>query len=279
MSAIRTGALVAMIFATSGCGLSVPEIQENRTSPGDGILMVQAIVQSVRCEIVDSLKDIRDHDLEVSRKYHLEPVTNFLWQWGVQTTLTLTIDEKSSLGPAIVLTPATPATSIFTLAGGGNLAADATRTEKMSFYYTAASLLKSSFCTRGVKQGNDTSLLVQSDLKLEEWLADYLSAIGTHEGQAPTSAKGVLKSTVLSHEIKFDITSTGNITPAWKLTRVNFNQTGTFFSTTRDRTHDLIITLGPGDNTGLTTAAGQNADVSLQIGNAVSTDLKNGLQP
>jgi hypothetical protein len=56
---------------------------------------------------------------------------------------------------------------------------------------------------------------------------------------------GPLKTNVLSHEVKFDIQNSGNLTPGWKLTRVMVNQTGNLFSATRDRVNDLTITLGP----------------------------------
>jgi hypothetical protein len=140
----------------------------------------------------------------------------------------------------------------------------------MSFYYTVPELLARGYCATGVWQGNETSLLVQSDLKLEEWLADYLSPLGTKEGQAPTSVAGILKSTVLTHDVKFEVLSSGNITPAWKLINVSIDQSGSLFATSRDRTHDLIFTLGPGDKTGFTSQAAFVADQSQQIGNAVA---------
>lgn len=92
--------------------------------------------------------------------------------------------------------------------------------------------------------------------------------------QAPTDTGGILKTNVLSHDVKFDLVTSGGVTPAWKLTTATVNQSGTLFSTSRDLTHDLIITLGPGDKTGFTTDAPRNADAAQQIGNAVSTNLK-----
>lgn len=257
-----------------GCGLSVPEIQENRASPGDGILMVQAIVQSVRCEIIDALKDIDKED----RKRPVR-VAEFLDRWGVETTLTLTLDEKSTIAPNVVWMPASPANAVFTLGAGGSIAADATRTDKMSFYYLVPELRKQPYCVPGIQQGNENSLLVENDLKIDEWLRAYLSTIGTQEGTAPINANGALKDTVLSHDIKFDITSTGNITPEWKLTRASVNSTGTLFNTSRDRTHDLIITLGPGDKTGFVYTAAIVANESQQISNAITSGIKNALSP
>jgi hypothetical protein len=277
MSAMRWFVPVSASFLLSGCGLFIPEIQENHFAPGDGQLMVQAIVQSVRCEMIDALKDVWKADHENAKKYHQKPVTEFLTTWGAQMTLTLTIDEKSSLAPTVSWMPPSPASAVFTLGGGVGAAADATRTDKLSFYYLIPTLLSQPYCTTGVQQGNENSLLVQSNLKLEEWIVDYLGTLGTREGQAPTLNTGALKDTVLSHDIKFDITTSGNVTPSWKLKRVTYNPTGTFFSTSRDRTHDLIITMGPGDKTGFTGYAAITADSALQIGEAVAQSLKGTL--
>jgi hypothetical protein len=279
MSAIRWGVFVGSTVFVAGCGLLVPEIQENRFSPADGQLMVQAIIQSVHCEAIKALKNLRADDIANAKRDQRRPVTDFLLGWGVQMTLTLTIDEKSTLNPNSVWMPISPLTSVFTLSGAGTLSADATRTDKMSFYYKVSDLLKRGYCATGVQHGNETSLLVQSDLKLEEWLADYLMPLGTSHGQAPTSKGGILKSTVLSHDVKFEVLSSGSLTPAWKLTRATVNQSGSFLSASRDRTHDLIFTLGPGDDTGFTSWAPLNADNSLQIGNAVSSGLRPFVNP
>jgi hypothetical protein len=112
-----------------------------------------------------------------------------------------------------------------------------------------------------------------------------------------------LKQNVLSHEIKFDITDTGNVTPGWKLTRVSLNQSGNLLSATRDRTNDLTITLGPTVSTPkpvlgkdgkpmvdangkvkMTATYGPSNDaytaaLSSQIGLAVSNAIKSSLQP
>lgn len=273
MSAIRVAIFATSVLSLSGCGLYVPEIQENPFAPGDGQLMVQAIVQSVRCEMVDALKDAWIKDHENAKKYHQRPVTNFLLKWGAQMTLTLTIDEKSSLSPSVTWIPHSPPSAIFALGAGVGANADATRTDKLGFYYLVPYLLNQPYCARGVQQGDENSLLVRSDLKLEEWLVDYLGTLGTQEGRAPVSASGALKDTVLSHDIKFDITTNGNVTPQWTLTRATINPSGTFFSTTRDRTHDLLITMGPGDSTGFGNSAAA-ADAAQQIGNAVASNLR-----
>jgi len=269
-----SGMPLGIALALGGCGTYIPEIQENPFSPGDGILMVQAIVQSVRCEMIGALKNIIKEDQARRR-----PVARFLQHWGAQMTLTLTIEEKSSLAPSLTWMPPSPASAVFALGAGANVGADATRTDKLSFYYLVPALVKQQYCATGVQQGSENSLLVRSDLKLEQILRAYLSTIGTQQAEAPTLTSGALKDDVVSHDIKFDITSGGNLTPSWTLTRVNINPSGTFFSASRERTHDLIITLGPGDDTGFTGNAAPSANASLQLSNAITTGFKSALRP
>jgi hypothetical protein len=90
----------------------------------------------------------------------------------------------------------------------------------------------------------NASLFLQSDLKIADWLHDavYLQTV---KGGDFTQTDPLTKDAALSHEIKFEIVSGGNLTPTWKLVRVSANQTAPFFNTTRDRTQDLIITMGP----------------------------------
>jgi hypothetical protein len=145
---------------------------------------------------------------------------------------------------------------------------------------------------------------MQSDLGLEEWLRANLTAADSDLIQyAMDYSDGPLKTNILSHEIKFDITNTGNVAPGWKLTRLSINQSGNLFSVTRDRTNDLTITLGPTlptpkpktdkkgnvvkDASGkviMTTgyvpsAPPAEAALASQIGLAVSNALKGALQP
>lgn len=213
------------VTVPSGCGINVniPAISE-RGDLGSAQLLVQAIIQSVHCELSNALKSVRTSDIEISQKYEQRRVTDFLLNWDAEMTLILTFDEKSSL-----------------ITG----AADATRAEKVTFYYPISHLLNEAFCTTGVPQGNDSSPLVRSDLKLKEWLTDFLGTVGA----MPTQIAGN-GATFLSHNIKFYITTSaitgGNIMPSWSLSTATLNPT----STTRGRTHDLTITLGPGSPTG-----------------------------
>jgi hypothetical protein len=291
MSAIRFTVPIILSISMGGCGLRVPEIQENPAVPKDGQLLVHAIVGSVHCEVIKALKWANTHRPKPvvvvepavmpppalpthGKKPKKKAVNTVFPGWGVQIALTLTMEEKTGFSPSVVYLPHSPLTSVFSLGAGATLSADATRTEKMSFYYLVDDLLEKADCLTGIQEGNSSSLLVQSDLKLTEWLQDYLMVVATQDVQEPADKSGILKSSVLSHDVKFEVLSSGNITPAWKLSNATVDQTGSLLSTSRDRTHDLLITLGPGDSGGFGPAA-QAADLSQQITNGIATALKN----
>ncbi|WP_439364231.1 hypothetical protein ACNJYD_30800 [Bradyrhizobium sp. DASA03005] len=265
--------LIASIFGAclvGACGLRVPDIQEVPGDTGAGQILVQDIVQSVHCEVADAVQWVVEHDPFKGRP-NKKLASSFLATWGVQITLSLTVEEKTTLNPTVVFTPPTPLTSVFTLAGAGTLSADATRTNKLNFYYTIPQLLDRHYCTPGIQRGPASSPLIQNNLKTVEWLNDYIGAVATHEAD-PTQV-GSFQQNVLSHEVRFEILSSGGINPAWVLTRANINQNGTLFSTSRDRTHDLTIVFGPGDSKGLTGQAAQAAFAAALIGLEISNRL------
>jgi hypothetical protein len=174
------------------------------------------------------------------------------------------------------LTPASPASSVFTLSGGLSGTADAVRVDKVNFYYKVTELYlgRNGKCYRDTNPPKD-SLLIQSDLKLREWLDAMVNGVATGQITA------VGKQNVLSHEITFELTTSGNITPAWKLMRATVNQSGSLLSASRDRKHDLVITFGPLD----TSQSGffliplaENTHISSQLTSGITSGFLNALQ-
>ena len=84
-----------------------------------------------------------------------------------------------------------------------------------------------------------------------------------------------MKNGFITHEVKFQIVSGANATPTWKLVQVTANTASPLFNTTRDRTQDLLITLGPvqpgtpSKGTPALATAAQNSHLAQQIGQAV----------
>ncbi len=248
MSAARWIVPLSASLFLCACGLSVPEIQENPTNQVGGQLLVKAIVNSVHCDLKNAVLYALGPSSRPQNRAKKQAF--FTSDWGAQMALTLTVEEKWILNPVVVVTPMTPPSQVFTLGLGATVSADATRKETLNLYYTVADLRSGRPCPEPNNLEPNAPrepLLLQNDLKLKEWLLDEVMLVGTNEIGAPIDPGNIYKQNVLQHEVKFEVITNGTLAPALKLVTSNVNQSGTFFSTTRDRTHDLIVTFGPVD--------------------------------
>jgi len=266
--------------------------------------MVQALVKHIHCEVERAVKHLIKRDIDLAVVNNGPRDAEWLEKWGAQITLTLTIDESSSLNPGVTFnTPIIPAnvdfpglkspismSQIYNFELGGTLSSDGTRIDKLSTYNTVKELLtEPSFCTPPGPNDPPKLSFLDGDLRLEEWLLDAVLIQGTKAADLSSKAvEGAFKQNIISHEVKFMIVSSGNITPSWKLVRVSANPSSFFFGTNRTRTHDLIITFGPNEQT--TTGnkkrkpsdkpsqAASNAQLASEIGLAVANSLRSVLQ-
>jgi hypothetical protein len=259
-----TGLLVSLL-ALAGCGSRTPPISDYGDEAKTQEL-IHAIVHSVHCEIFNAVGSVIPDSWKAPDE--------FLEDWGAEVLLTLQIDEITALNPNGVWSiPLTPP-NFFTFGFGGAISQHATRIEKLNFFYSVDEIqaLKKNHMSCTVPP-NPGSMLVQSDLGLRQWLQAEYIGIKTEEFRIPTQADSVFKQNVLQHEIKFDLLASGNITPGFKIVNVNVNQTGSLFSTSRERVHDLLITLGPIDKNAVTglIASAENAHLASQISARLST--------
>ena len=261
------GALLGGLIL-AGCGTAVPEIRDfpNNKGEAQNNVLVQAIIVSIRCELQDAVTSVINEGNPSSANFYKA----FLGQWGAQVALTLRLDEKTSVSPSGIYAPLG---SIFSFGGGLSGTADATRVDIVNFYYKVSDL----YLGQGRKCERDAnppsgSLLIQSDLKLKDWLDVMVNGVSTNNITA------VGNKNVLSHQITFDITTSGDVTPAWKLVNGAINQRGSFLSASRDRKHDLIITFGPLDKTNsgnFLIPIAENTHELSQLANGISTGVQN----
>lgn len=196
--------------------------------------------------------------------------------WISQISLSFQVDESSALNPGVALITTLPnavttfahGSSVTTgqsrmLGFGGTLSSTGTRIDKFDPSYTISYLMipdgpnsvcrdgNDPFTKIGWKPDTSSPFILEGDLGIQDWLFGAILTdifIGSQAGPAGGGGSGSQKPDTVSYEIKFVIVSSGNITPTWKLVNVSANTSGTFFSTGRTRTHDLIITIGPNDN-------------------------------
>ena len=241
------------------------------------------------------------------------PSLSWLKTWAAQVTLTITVDEKSSLNPGVSLNKilenaitkfpnGTVTTAQSSSIGfGGTVSADGTRKETVAWLidfsrftnpgslklakkkrdqlYEVARETRSS--TIPSPCSNQNGILIENDLKLREWLYTVLTPafprggiVPDYSGSLATEAK-TSKKDVISHEVTFVILYNGNVTPSWKLVNVSVNQGSLpLFSAQRSRTQDLLISMGPTAD-GQPSLAVQNATLASQIGIAVANAIRN----
>ncbi len=122
----------------------------------------------------------------------------------------------------------------------------------------------------------DASLFLESDFKIEEWLKRIRNL--QDREQADFTAPDSFATTGASTEdIKFEIVSSGNLAPVWKLVRVSSGGSTPLFNTSRDRTQEVIITIGPsgkGADKGNLTGSGQNSALSSEIAAGVARGVR-----
>lgn len=260
----------------AGCGMHVPNIQEVGDD-ADGMLLVKAIVESINCELRQAIYTVKENEKKAASLSRRKPVS-FLDGWGVQASLTLQIEEKGTLSPTLVGFIGNP---IFSIAGGGTVSSGATRIDKLNFYHTVKDLYDTGPC--GVRQPSTArgSYFIDSNLKIEEWLATQVLLVGTRETTVPVKPSSVFKQNAMSHEVKFEVLTSGSVTPTWRLARLNINPSGTFFSASRNRIHALILTFGPVDPSQADSLSptAQAMFLSSQLGLATTNGLRSLTQP
>jgi hypothetical protein len=268
------------LLLLTGCGTYVPGLEEPLQSAADGQQLVQAIVNNVDCEIRDAVGEVLREDKEQFRSgFRRSRRTAWLDNWGVQSTLTLELNERGEANPSFAWSPLSPASAVFGLAGGVSVSTEATRTNSVVSYYSVAQIVRDFHC--GSSGRSNGPFLLQSDLKLKEWLLDVVMLQGTGVAQIPPAKEAI------QHTLAFELVTSGSLTPSWILRRVSVNTGGAFLGARRGRKHVLVVTLGPLDPSLLAPAiasaaprgrqARAAADLHLasQIGVAVSSALRN----
>jgi hypothetical protein len=172
--------------------------------------------------------------------------------------MVLTVEEVGAVNPSAayndvlpnVLKKGVTVPQSFALNAGGTVSSDATRSDTTYSYYNVGRLVNgpNKICD-SPPDLRGSSPLLKSDLGI----TDYLYAVVPGADAFPSSspAKGGVGKTakvdVYSYEVKFIVVTNGNINPTWKLVNLSAG-TGNLplVNAGRTRTHDLILTFGPG---------------------------------
>jgi hypothetical protein len=279
---------VSTFLTLSGCGTYVPDYQEFWATSGDAQEKVQMVMRQTKCELIRAVQYIIRSDIDLARisgKRRLK----WLEKWGADLAFIFTIEEKSTLTPSVALNKLLPnVTTSFPGAGttttpqsysttfGASLSSDGFRQQKFHAFFKFSELIgpdrdlptKEAILSRScLTKNTNGSLFLQSDLKILDWLTT-IEILQRNEVDDFSLPDSFAKDGALSNEVKFEIVSSGNITPTWKLALVSANTASPFYTGSRDRTQDLIITIGgtsAGGNGGLN-QAGQSSALTSELG-------------
>ncbi len=165
----------------------------------------------------------------------------------------------------------------YSLGFGGQLSSQNTRSDKYNTYYLAKQL-KIGYPGQGVcrddylrndHKSTSSPFLDASNLGLREWLKTAVQVINFERSSRasangegpPLGPSGANAPDSSTYDNKFIIISDGSITPTWNLVRIG-TPTTPLFDASRTRTHELIMTLGPGAEPAKETKKGRPKIVS-----------------
>lgn len=250
------------IFALGGCGTYVPQMQEAWESSRTPVLSAGGdlefkIREKIYCEIVQAAND---NDAYLPRR------------WGVQVTLDLQVDETGALNPGVSFINPLADGQSFTLGLGASVSSQGTREDKFSNYWDLDKLRKfpGGTCRINRSGWRGSSLLLESELGISQWLADRLASdVALPSSQLSSDSSDTFKQDVMSYHVKFVVISSGSVNPVWKLVRFTAGDGPSLVTANRTRTHDLLITFGPAFKPGAANIA-QSSHQAQEIGIAVS---------
>jgi hypothetical protein len=287
--------LVLASFLAS-CGTYVPEIEEFWGTSGDTDSKVSAVAGQVVCELRRAVQKVVAEGPVVFERRPGEPPPppqrGFDWfinKWGVQVTLNMNIIENSALTPGISynniyrngITSFPGAAAVTTpqslsLGASATGSVSATRNDTLNMFFAVKELLNgldSTDLSCIPSHHPNASLFLESDLKIYDWLRAAMLINRNGAVDYAANATGQAGKNGITHDIKFEIVSSGSVNPQWKLVRFTGNTSPALLAASRDRVQELIITFGPVAN-GMLAGAAANSHLATQTGSAVSQAIQ-----
>jgi hypothetical protein len=265
----RVVLLSAVALWLSACGFMTPNYEEFWGNGKDTNKQLALIVENAKCELARATRLVMAENKEALKVNG--DLVGFLNTWAADVLFQFTIDEKTTFAPGISYTPplssvtdhfangtvtTTTRSESFNL--GGQFSSEGYRQDKLHSFYKLSDLvgpidklpLPKEIQDQPCVQKNESgTLLLVNDLKFYEWLNFVATVQILNEGDF-RAKNAFVSNGVIVHDVKFDIMSAGNFTPTIKLFRISANTgASSLFNTSRDRTQEIIITLGPVSST------------------------------
>jgi hypothetical protein len=252
---------VASAGSISGCGTYTPDIVTSN-EPHATAFLINKILNHAKCELRDAVITAHNKDLQNAERYDKR---RLVWLDGTTAKISIKLiaEEKGTLNPGVSFKQLLPSavttfsnkTSVTTMQSssvglGGQLQADATRTENIDYTY----IIKTDFLgdqTKGpVVEGlveprpciEPGGIFLEADLKIQDWL-DGATLPFLISANVPSEVHDSAPD-VLTHEVDFVAMANGNVTPSWTLVNVSANTANSLAAAGRTTTGDIIVSLG-----------------------------------
>jgi len=249
---------LVVLLVLSGCGTQVPNLNWTSQDGSGDVLFVGDVISSIKCEIQDAVYNIVQQDKEAAKTNKVR-TAEYLEDWIVVVSLSLSVTQNSSLAPALVWVPKPE----LTVGAGAGLAATATRIDNRVYAYDLRTLIDQGPC-EAYRAPDLRSPIISTDLKFLEALAGYVFPVGAGLQGALASEKA------FTHQIKFTAALRGNLDPIWLLTG-HVTRVSGVFGASQNNEHHVVAVFGPRDPKNKSQLARSAANVFLasQIATAI----------
>jgi hypothetical protein len=286
---LGSGLLVASA-GLSACSTVTPDFRGPSENVHEETLSEQHLINHIQCQLAMAVREAKQ--LDAANPQVPESLrAKWLDEWGATVTLALSINNKDTFAPGLSFThPLADAVTVFksgnvttpqnrSVGLGFTWSADATRTETIGFFYSFRDILNSPIDATKCKPSEGPYL--SSDLKIREFL-DRGIDISLQPGVL-TRKPGEAPYQTFSYEVKFIVTTTGDLNPAFSLVHLSANQSGTLYEASRIHTDDLTITMGKVETDPATGKTSPSPELDQQhlanlIGQAVTNALSHRQQ-
>jgi hypothetical protein len=263
MRPFRLLCVASCALSLAACGTYIPSQRDWPNGSAREVADMNAtLVRSIVCELSYAVTLAIKEDLaQAPNRRSRRAYSAFLADWGVEVATDLTVTENSTISPTGLWAPVSPASAVFTLGGGISGSSSSTNDNKYNMFYPIAALYKPNVFNRNSEErpcrdprGNkEGSPLVDIDLRILPLLTSRIQIVQLGFADSPDTVATVKgEKNVLSQTVSIKQTVSGDLTPKWVFTTGSVNPSGKFFSTGRDRTHQVVFTFGPMANGGKT---------------------------
>ena len=274
----RAAVLLALATALDSCSTITPDLYPDDIARKK--MPELDLVNHIQCQLGQAVVKVLKQEAQAK-------VTSWLPGWGAKVSLSLAVDVKDNLSPGLSFThPLENAISVFHRNGnvttpqnrsvglGFTWSGDATRTETLGFFYSVHDLTSSGFDWSTCEAKGS---YLSSDLKIAEFLEKGVSI--SHSMSAFPQKPGVSPYQTFTYEVKFIVTTSGSVTPAWKLVELSADQSSSLYMASRIHTDDLTITFGPVKTDKKTKATTPSPELEQQhLANLIGQAVANSLQ-